>query len=119
MTPNQLLDQLFADLHATTLPEGAFRGTAWSHDLSLVGLVSRLWSGKVFVGGVVANRILGRLRVPGTVHLINGTVEIRYPQFGLTDRLKPFTDTVWLGRLSMRGYVIWFTLAADQGGQSS
>jgi hypothetical protein len=114
------MDDLFAKLPpATALPVGTFVGRAWSFDLPLVGLVSRVWQGKAFRDpvprygpvdetGTVVNRVLGRRLFEGKVTLEDGVVVIRYGW--LTDELKPVSEGCWLGRVQLHGRTIWFAL---------
>jgi hypothetical protein len=103
------LETLYASLKADHFPTGTFDGTVLGRLPGwLVG-----WQGKVFTcrsaGCVVRNRIGPWLLVPGQVLMgADGEVLIEYPQLGLQDRLKPVSETLWLGRVA--GSRIWFTL---------
>lgn len=65
--------------------------------------------------GHVRNRIGPLLLIPGNVSLKDGEVLIDYPQLHLQDRLKPVSETLWLGRMDLRGKTIWFTLEQAKG----
>lgn len=111
LDPDQL-QGYFSWLRAEALPAGTFNGKAWSFDVPLVSLVSRVWQGKIFTGATAINRIAGLRMIRGVVRLRHQTVELRYPQLGLVDELKPVSATCWLGRLEVKRLVIWFTLEA-------
>jgi len=118
MCPDDL-EHYFAWLHAETLPVGPFAGRAWSYDLPLVERVSRVWQGKEFAAtpriGAVVNRILGVRLFRGVVTLEDHAVVIRYFALpGVVDVVKPFERGRWLGRLAVRGRVVWFTLEATR-----
>lgn len=115
----EALERLWPSLKADRLPVGTYDGEVWPRPRWPAWWM--LWRGKHFsrsctcdrgTHGVVANRIGPLLLIPGETWLDDGEVLIDYPQLGLQDRLKPVSDTLWLGRLALRGKTVWFTLEA-------
>lgn len=95
------------------LPQGEYDGQV----LGNWRLFNGLWTGKVFTGDTVRNKIGGRLLIEGKVLSRGGVVEIEYPQLGLTDRLwRRFDRTreVWDGSMELGLIVVRFTLTKRQ-----
>lgn len=110
-TVRQLSDQqllvLFAEHTATELPVGTFLGVTWPRQVPV-------WRGKRFAGYQVWNRLGPWELIEGRVYQRDGTVVIDYG-WGLTDRLRPITDTLWLGQVWLGTYrSIWFTLEQEE-----
>lgn len=110
--PREALERLWQELRADKLPVGTFDGKAF-------GVPAwPFWKGKVFTmrgwRGEVVNRIGPWLFIKGKVSLPAGAGEvlIDYPQLGgLQDRLKPVSQTLWLGRIALpRLGTVWFSL---------
>ncbi len=90
------------------LPSGPYLGTVTTPRLSWL---NRIWTGKVFTGTTVKNRICGCLLIEGQVRQEAKSVSIIYPG-GLTDSLVPgdaFGHT-WFGVMDLYGHVVAFTL---------
>jgi hypothetical protein len=109
--------ELYDTLKADRLPVGTFDGRTWPVP------VWPLWRGKAFTAclcgcdccGTVRNRIGPFLFMKGEAEIswdidVDELV-IRYP-LGLTDYLKPVSDTLWLGYLKLGPWRLWFTLEA-------
>jgi len=90
------------------IPSGRFHGIVHGR----MGLLNRIWTGKVFTGYKVKNLILGREHIEGNVSNEHGIVVISYPQLGLTDRLVPANadGSVWHGTMALFGQTVRFTL---------
>jgi hypothetical protein len=65
------------------LPEGEFDGEVYGY----LAPFGRIWTGKVFTGNKVLNKIAGRLLFEGQVSSPSNYVFIYYPQFNITDVL--------------------------------
>lgn len=91
------------------LPQGDYDGQVLGHWRVFNGL----WTGKVFTGDTVVNKIGGRLLIEGKVSQRDGVVLIEYPQLGLTDRLwrrQTGAREVWDGSMELGVIVVRFTL---------
>lgn len=79
------------------LPQGEFDGEV----LGKLSFVGRYWTGKIFTGNKVVNKIFGRQLIEGDVWLEGDQVIIHYPQLELTDRLTALDSTGdrWEGRM--------------------